>query len=133
MNAQPVQASERGLILLIAVGLLTSGGILFATRPRPSASLSNVPIVLENVTVIRPTFHDARKIDPNAASVEELVRLPGIGEVLAGRIIAHREEHGNFASIDGLLAVNGIGPVVLEKIRELVEIDPAGGRSSADQ
>ena len=124
MNAQRLPALERGLILLIAAALLASGAVFYATRPRPAAEPTRVPIVLGNVTVIRPTFHDPRKVDPNTAAVDELVRLPGIGEVLAARIVAYREEHGPFASVDGLLAVSGIGPVVLDGIRALVEIGP---------
>lgn len=133
MNARSLPASERGLILLIAIALLASGVVLYVSRePRPAAP-SNEPIVLENVLVVLPTFRDERKIDLNAASIVELVRLPGIGEVLAGRIIAYREEHGRFTSIDGLLAVSGIGPKVLEEIREQVTIDAEEDQASGSQ
>ena len=132
MTAQPLSIPERGLLLLIAVALLASGVILFVTRERPVPRLRDDPIVLENVRIVRPTFRDAKEIDLNTASIEELVRLPGIGQVLAGRIVAYREEHGRFASIDELIAVSGIGPVVLEEIRTLVTIDsedrPPGGQ-----
>jgi len=114
---------------LIAAALLASGVVLFATRERPAPPASNEPIVLENVLIVRPTFRDARAIDLNTATIEELVRLPGIGQVLAGRIVAHREEHGPFGSIDELIAVSGIGPVVLEGICELVTIGSEGPSS----
>ncbi len=133
MNARLLPAPERGLILLIAIALLASGVVLYVSRERPPAALRNEPIVLENVLVVRPTFHDARKIDLNTASIAELVRLPGIGEVLAGRIIAYREEHGRFTSIDGLLAVSGIGPKVLEEIRDQATIDAEEGQASGGQ
>ena len=133
MSARPLPAPERGLILLIGVALLASGLILYISRGRPPAALRNETIVLENVLVVRPTFHDARKIDLNTASITELVRLPGIGEVLAGRIIAHREEHGRFTSIDGLLAVSGIGPHVLEEIRDQTTIDVEEDQASGGQ
>ncbi len=133
MNARPLPAPERGLILLIGVALLASGVVLYVSRDRPPAALRNETIVLENVLVVRPTFHDARKIDLNTASIAELVRLPGIGEVLAGRIIAYRGEHGRFTSIDGLLAVSGIGPRVLEEIRDQVTIDAEEGQASGGQ
>jgi competence protein ComEA len=48
-------------------------------------------------------------INLNTASEAELQDIPGIGPVLAGRIIAYRELHGPFASLEGLLAVQGIG------------------------
>ena len=129
MTAQPLPVPERGLILLIAAALLTSGALLFATRERPEPALRNEPVVLENVLIVHPTFRDAGPIDLNTALIEELVRLPGIGQVLAGRIVAHRKEHGPFSSIDELIAVNGIGPVVLEGICELVTIGSEGPSS----
>jgi competence protein ComEA len=61
-------------------------------------------------------------INVNTASAAELETLPGIGEVLAQRIIDHRTEHGPFASVDDLLDVSGIGEVTLAEIRDLVTV-----------
>ena len=133
MNARSLPLPERGLILLVGIALLASGVIFYVGRDRPRVTPHNEPIVLENVLVVRPTFHDARKLDLNTASIAELDRLPGIGEVLAGRIISYREEHGRFTSIDGLLAVSGIGPKVLEEIRDQVTIDAEEGQASGGQ
>ncbi|MBC7291047.1 MAG: ComEA family DNA-binding protein [Actinotalea sp.] len=58
--------------------------------------------------------------DLNRASVAELEALPGIGPVLASRIVAHRDQHGPFASVDDLQAVRGIGPALLADLRPLV-------------
>ena len=133
MNARPLPAPERGLILLVGIALLASGVVFHVARDRPLAALHSETIVIEDILVVRPTFHDPRKADLNTASIAELVRLPGIGEVLAGRIIAHREEHGRFTSIDELLAVSGIGPKVLEGIRDHVAIDAEEGRAFGGQ
>ena len=43
--------------------------------------------------------------------------LPGIGPVLAARIVEHRRLHGRFHHVDELLLVHGIGPRLLEKLR----------------
>lgn len=51
------------------------------------------------------------------ASAEELTRLPRIGPGLAQRIVAYREQHGPFGSLEALEAVPGIGPTVLEAVR----------------
>lgn len=56
----------------------------------------------------------------NAATVEQLDELPGIGPTTAQRIVDWRQEHGAFASVDELDAVPGIGPARLEQLRELV-------------
>ncbi|RKX50571.1 MAG: hypothetical protein DRP32_02100, partial [Thermotogae bacterium] len=60
-------------------------------------------------------------INVNQANTEELQRLPGIGPVLADRIIQYREMHGFFKGLSELKAVKGIGDTTLEKIREMVE------------
>lgn len=56
----------------------------------------------------------------NTAKVHELDTLPGIGEVLAERIVAYREAHGPFASVDELDYVEGIGDGTLEPIRRFL-------------
>ncbi len=52
-----------------------------------------------------------------SASAQDLARLPGIGPVLAQRIVDRRERVGGFHSVDDLLAVPGIGPRLFERIR----------------
>ena len=59
-------------------------------------------------------------LDLNRASIEDLDRLPGIGPVLARRIVMHRARHGAFRSADELLGVPGIGPRLLERLRPFV-------------
>jgi competence ComEA-like helix-hairpin-helix protein len=63
-------------------------------------------------------------IDLNGASVGEMTRLPGIGPVLAGRIVASREATGPFTSVDELRRVPGIGPTKLERLRGHVTVAP---------
>ncbi|MBI4429168.1 MAG: helix-hairpin-helix domain-containing protein [Ignavibacteriales bacterium] len=64
--------------------------------------------------------HNDSKIDINSASKTELMKLPGIGEVLAGRILAHRSERGPFQSIDDLRRVKGISQKKFEQIKNLI-------------
>ena len=61
----------------------------------------------------------------NSATEEQLMTLPRVGKVLAGRIIAWREQHGAFGSIEDLDAVDGIGPRLLEQLTPLVAVDGA--------
>lgn len=59
-------------------------------------------------------------ISLSAATAEQLETLPRIGPALAARIIAYREAHGPFASVDRLGEVGGIGPKTLAGLRDLV-------------
>lgn len=60
------------------------------------------------------------KVSLSRATVAELVALPGVGPATAAAIVAHRDRHGAFGSVDDLLAVKGIGPAKLEGLRDLV-------------
>ncbi len=55
-------------------------------------------------------------VDINAAPAAQLVQLPGIGPVLAERIVTFRTENGPFRSLDQLLEVPGIGPAILDDL-----------------
>jgi competence protein ComEA len=61
-------------------------------------------------------------VDLNAATVEQLDALPGVGPVTAAAIVAWRQAHGRFASVDQLADVDGIGPARLDKLRPLVRV-----------
>jgi competence protein ComEA len=68
----------------------------------------------------------AGKVDVNAAGAPELESLPGIGPATSAAIVAHRERHGPFRSVDSLLEVRGIGEAKLEALRDLVTVGGAG-------
>jgi competence protein ComEA len=61
-------------------------------------------------------------IDLNTATVQQLDTLPGVGPVLAERIVDWRTEHGRFDSVDQLQEVSGIGPSRLADLRSLVTV-----------
>lgn len=63
-------------------------------------------------------------IDLNAADAAMLESLPGVGPVLAERIVSWRTEHGRFTSVDELGEVSGIGEKLLGQIRERVRVAP---------
>ena len=64
------------------------------------------------------------KVNLNTADAATLQReLTGIGEVKAQAIVAYRDEHGAFASVDELLEVKGIGEATLEKNRDKLSIN----------
>jgi len=82
---------------------------LLATRKGASMG-TNGPLVDQD------TSQQPRSIDLNRAGKDDLSALPGIGPVLAGRIIAYREAHGPFLDVAELTRVSGIGPAVLKRV-----------------
>jgi competence protein ComEA len=65
-------------------------------------------------------------IDINTAAQFELETLPGIGPTIAARIIQYREENGPFLSIEDIVNVPGIGPVLFERIRDFITVGDFG-------
>lgn len=124
MNVRLSPTQQRGLIILVALGLVATGLVLLLPRTKAPTTGLHDPIEITGVRILLPTFLDAKeKVNLNTASAEELASLPGIGSVLAARIVAYREEHGPFQSLDGLKQVSGIGDKLVEKIRDLVGLE----------
>ena len=85
---------------------------------QPTAEEAAVPEQSEQEPSRPDSLLPGEVIDVNTADVYDLQRLPGIGEKRALDIIAWREEHGPFRTVDELTEVSGIGPVILEGLRE---------------
>lgn len=64
----------------------------------------------------------SQKIDINTADKEQLMTLSGIGEAKAESIIRYRAEHGNFAQIEDITNVDGIGESLFQKIKEYIYV-----------
>lgn len=62
------------------------------------------------------------KININLATAAELDELPGIGPALAGRIVAYREQHGPFASLEELSNVSGISARMVDDLRDRISV-----------
>jgi competence protein ComEA len=70
------------------------------------------------------------KVDLNAATVEQLTTLPGVGAKLAARIVEYREKVGRFRSTDEILNVKGIGEKNFQKLEPWLTIgEPSRGGS----
>ena len=65
------------------------------------------------------------KININVATAEELVELPGIGKVIAARIVEYREKNGSYKTPEDMMNVKGIGEKTFEKIKDLIVIAAA--------
>ena len=62
------------------------------------------------------------KYNLNTATAEQLQDLPGIGEVIAKRIVSYREANGDFTSIEDICLVEGIGEKRFEQIKDFITV-----------
>ena len=104
---------------------------------RYGAAISNpAPFLVSFVGLILAASLDAGRKKPpakpvnlNTATSEELQPVPGIGPATADKILQVRKSYGAFKSVDDLLAIRGLGPKWLEKMRKyLIVGKPAAAK-----
>jgi competence protein ComEA len=138
-----IRISVRGAVVSPGVYMLASGSIvqdalqaaggilpqadtsrLNLASPLSDGQEVRVPLVIPSPAPGTPSTAPSGggRINLNTATQEELESLPGIGPVIAKRIVEYRETFGPYQSIDDLLSVEGVGPALMEKIRDLVEV-----------
>ena len=151
-HEQGAQVTAAGVVVIHVAGLVSAPGVYElpagsrvidaleragGAKPGVDTSTLNLARVLidgEQIAVGVPPAADAggqagvdgassaSPLDLNLASEAELDALPGVGPVLAGRIVAWREEHGRFSAVEELLEVSGIGTATLADLSGLVRV-----------
>ena len=86
-------------------------------RQLPAVTAAPTAAIPENTAPTDPVI-----ININTATSEQIQILPGIGPVLADRIVAYRDKYGPFETVGELMNVSGIGEKKLEAIWDLVTI-----------
>lgn len=94
----------------------------FAARSGAPLSNETAPFTVSRTRTNRKQPPAAGSVNLNTASLQELMRLPGIGESYARRVVAYRQEHGPFGSVDDLTKIKGIGPKKLGKLRHFLVV-----------
>ena len=123
-----------GIVLLLTL-LFVGGTLLWFAFSQPGEGVTVVterqdpePQVLTETpdTPEAPGLLEGEVLNLNTASQTELTRLPGIGETKAAAIVAWRQEHVSFQTVEDLMAVDGIGEKTLENLRPYVTVgEPA--------
>lgn len=103
-----------GWLLAAALCLILALSLFVYAQRRPDVHAA-APVHAVDIEALRR----AEMVDINAARADELAYLPGIGEGLAERIIAYRDENGPFSGLDELMNVDGIGEGKLAAIRDM--------------
>lgn len=115
-----------GLLLatLLALGLILWGACFWIA---PVWQWGYRPAAYEAPAAPRQESEETVRwpIDLNRADAQQLMQLPGIGEVKAAAILAYRAEHGAFRTVEELDEVHGISARMVESWDGLVEVGPA--------
>jgi len=109
----------------LAGGLLEgadTSNINLATLVKDGSKIT-IPAMSDAINPSTRTSGSDVPVNINTASVSELDSLPDIGLTKAQTIVDYREENGLFQSIEDILNVPGIGPVVFDKISTLITVD----------
>ena len=80
-----------------------------------------VPVVIGGPVAVDETI-PAGPVNVNSATADQLDVLPGVGPTTAASIVAYREQHGRFQTVEQLADVRGIGPAKLDALRGLVTV-----------
>ncbi len=104
--------TEKKILIFLVIAFVVGNIILLVKRGALQRDLAhfNIEEAVDRVAI-------------NRASLEELQMLPGIGQILAQRIIVYRERHGNFQKIEDLLKVEGISRKTLKQLEALVILE----------
>jgi len=92
-------------------------------QPVADGQRIEVPLQVESAASSGSQFvSNEGRLRLNSATAPELEQLPGVGPVLAQKIIEYREQYGPFQRIEDLMQVDGIGPAKLEGLRDLLVV-----------
>lgn len=114
------RAQLRFVAALSSLVLLLSVVSLVRAYTQPAPDSVPLPVLLGPA---EPSYTGTFVLDPNTAPVDSLELLPGIGPVLAERIVEAREE-ARFVNRPDLMRVKGIGPVLYERLEPYLEVKP---------
>ncbi|MEO0116167.1 MAG: helix-hairpin-helix domain-containing protein [candidate division WOR-3 bacterium] len=124
-----MNAKEKALLIFLILALGSAVVLNLSKRWRMSKEVLKIlpleeeVLAKENRDTQEFITEREEKVDINKAPLKELVSLPGIGPVLAERIIEYRERHKGFKRKEEIMKVKGIGRKKYERIRDKIKVE----------
>ena len=116
------------LLLAATVGVLSLAGLLdspSSSAPPDALSVRQAGASTGHQPQSPPvTVADVGRVDINRGSADDLRQLPGIGPVLAERVVRYRRENGKFATIRDIQRVKGIGVKRFAQLEPYIYVEP---------
>jgi len=103
------------LIVMIALMITAC-----ARRSETARNANLTPTTQSAVSNNAHTTPPTACVNLNTATIEQLIQLPGIGEVMSQKIIAHRERHGAFRRPEDIIIIEGFSEKKYNAIKDLV-------------
>ncbi|MBI4974802.1 MAG: helix-hairpin-helix domain-containing protein [Candidatus Omnitrophica bacterium] len=114
---------ERGIVIFLISGILSGLGIIAYKKSNSSPDLKISNFSTEDIKNVDELIEEASLININEAGMEELMRLKGIGDVTARRIVDYRADRGRFSSKEEIKNVKGVGDKLFEEIRDSITVE----------
>ena len=114
-----------GIVLILVISIPAFLYFIYTDKPLTKNTSSTINIENKETDTNDSNNNsnsNNSKVNINTGGVEELKALPGVGDLLAQKIIDYREENGKFKTIDELKNVSGIGDKKFESMKEYVSV-----------
>lgn len=118
--------SERTALVILVTALISAAAVFIYNKTRP-----DIRVVVKSFDMDEESPRSAiddtatlnEKININEAGTDELMKLKGVGAILAGRIRDYRAAGGVFAAVEDIKKVKGIGNSLFDKIKDDITVE----------
>lgn len=117
---------EKYIVVFLIIGAICGAGYSYYKRSRPPIEIRFKEPIPENHALTKELdslLKETKSVNINRASLEELIKLKGIGPALAHRIIEYRRENGLFKDKRDVQNVTGIGPKKFNAMKDHIQIE----------
>ena len=115
---------EKIILIFLTLTLVTGLGVSSYKKSQQRIQLSVQPYQINSARTEANRFIEQQRfININTFKIDELIRLPGVGEKIAQTIVVYHKIHGPFKAKEELMQVKGIGEKKFEKIKDLIILE----------